>query len=61
MSWLRLPFFTVCYPSTGYRHAVALGSRPIADTVEVGDLRFDGDPQAISGLTSLLQALTSSP
>jgi hypothetical protein len=42
-------------------HAVALGNRPIADTVESGDLRLDGDPQAISGLTSLLQALTSSP
>ncbi len=42
-------------------HAVTLGNRPIADTVEAGDLRFDGDPQAISGLTSLLQALTSSP
>ena len=42
-------------------HAVALGNRPIADTVEPGDLRLDGDPQAISGLTSLLQALSSSP
>ena len=41
-------------------HAVALGKRPIADTVESGDLRLDGDPQAISGLTGLLQALTSS-
>ena len=42
-------------------HAVALGKRPIADTVESGDLRLDGAPQAISGLTGLLQALTSSP
>ena len=42
-------------------HAVALGKRPIADTVESGDLRLDGDPEAISGLTGLLQALTSSP
>jgi DNA-binding HxlR family transcriptional regulator len=42
-------------------HAVALGKRPIADTVESRDLRLDGDPQAISGLTGLLQALTSSP
>jgi len=41
-------------------HAVALGSRSIAGTVESGDLRLDGDPQAISGLTGLLQALTSS-
>jgi len=43
------------------RSAASSISRPIADTVEAGDLRFDGDPQAISGLTSLLQALTSSP
>ena len=42
-------------------HAVALGKRPIADTVESGDLRLDGDPQAVSGLTGLLQALTSAP
>ena len=42
-------------------HAVALGNRSTASTVEAGDLRFDGDPQAISGLTSLLQALISSP
>ena len=45
----------------GTLHAVALGHRPIADAVESGDLRLDGDPQAISGLTSLLQALSSSP
>jgi DNA-binding HxlR family transcriptional regulator len=42
-------------------HAVALGKRPIADTVDSGDLRLDGDPQAISGLASLLQTLSSSP
>ena len=42
-------------------HVVALGKRPIADMVESGGLRLDGDPQAISGLTSLLQALSSSP
>ncbi len=41
--------------------AVALGNLPIAATAESGDLRLDGDPQAISGLTSLLQALSSSP
>jgi len=41
-------------------HAVALGKRSIAETAESGDLRLDGDPQAISGLTGLLQALTSS-
>ncbi|HEV2375192.1 MAG TPA: helix-turn-helix domain-containing protein [Streptosporangiaceae bacterium] len=39
---------------------VAFGRRPIADTVESGDLRFDGDPAAINGLTGLLQALISS-
>jgi DNA-binding HxlR family transcriptional regulator len=42
-------------------HSVALGRRPIADALESGDLRLDGDPHGISGLTSLLQALTSSP
>ena len=41
-------------------HAVALGKRSIAETAESGDLRLDGDPQAISGLVGLLQALTSS-
>jgi ubiquinone biosynthesis protein UbiJ len=40
-------------------HAVTLGIRPIAAAAESGDLRLDGDPQAITGLTSLLQALTS--
>ena len=40
-------------------HAVAFGNRPIAEAAESGDLRLDGDPQAISGLTGLLQALTS--
>jgi DNA-binding HxlR family transcriptional regulator len=42
-------------------HAVALGSRPIADAVESGDLRLDGDPRAITGLTGLLRALIGSP
>ena len=42
----------------GTLHAVALGHRPIADAVESGDLRLDGDPQAISGLAGLLQALS---
>ena len=41
-------------------HAVALGKRSLAETAESGALRLDGDPQAISGLTGLLQALTSS-
>jgi alkyl sulfatase BDS1-like metallo-beta-lactamase superfamily hydrolase len=42
-------------------HDVVLGIRPIADTLKSGGLRLDGDPQAVSGLTSLLQALTSLP
>ena len=41
-------------------HDVTLGKRSIPETVESGDLRLDGDPQAISGLTGLLQALTGS-
>ena len=40
-------------------HDVALGIRPIAAAVESGDLRLDGDQQAISGLTALVQALTT--
>jgi DNA-binding HxlR family transcriptional regulator len=42
-------------------HAVALGIRPLTGAAESGGLRLDGDPRAITGLTSLLQALTSSP
>jgi alkyl sulfatase BDS1-like metallo-beta-lactamase superfamily hydrolase len=42
-------------------HTVVTGGRPVADLVESGDLRLDGDPQGISGLTSLLQALIGSP
>lgn len=42
-------------------HAVALGIRPIADAAGSGDLRLDGDPRAIGGLTSLLQSLTGAP
>ena len=38
--------------------AVTLGIRPLADAAEAGDLRLDGEPPAIAGLTSLLQALT---
>ncbi|MGH3396785.1 MAG: hypothetical protein ACRDPO_19050 [Streptosporangiaceae bacterium] len=37
---------------------MTLGIRPIADAAESGDLRLDGEPRAVSGLTSLLQALT---
>ncbi|MBO0771633.1 MAG: transcriptional regulator [Actinobacteria bacterium] len=42
-------------------HAVAGGVRPIADAAGSGDLRLDGDPPAIEGLTSLLQSLTGAP
>ena len=42
----------------GTLHEVALGKRPIAGPVESGDLRLDGNPQAIGGLTGLLPALT---
>ncbi len=38
--------------------AVTLGIRPLADAAQAGDLRLDGEPPAIAGLTSLLQALT---
>jgi DNA-binding HxlR family transcriptional regulator len=41
-------------------HDVAVGMRPIAAAVESGDLRLDGDPKAVSGLTGLLQALIRS-
>jgi DNA-binding HxlR family transcriptional regulator len=37
--------------------AVALGHRSIADAAGSGDLRLDGDPQAIDGLTGLVRAL----
>ncbi len=42
-------------------HAVAVGSRPIAEATEAGDLRLDGDPRAINGLTGLLHALIAPP
>jgi DNA-binding HxlR family transcriptional regulator len=41
--------------------AVTLGIRSIADAAASGDLTLDGQPRAVSGLTSLLEALTSSP
>jgi DNA-binding HxlR family transcriptional regulator len=40
-------------------HAVVLGSRSITDAIESGDLRLDGDPQAVTGLTGLLRALAT--
>jgi DNA-binding HxlR family transcriptional regulator len=42
-------------------HDVTLGKRTVADTINSGDLRLDGDPRAILGLTGLLEALISSP
>jgi DNA-binding HxlR family transcriptional regulator len=45
----------------GTLHDVALGIRPIAGLAESGSLRLAGDPQAVSGLTGLVQALISSP
>jgi hypothetical protein len=41
--------------------AVTLGIRSIADAAASGDLTLHGQPRAVSGLTSLLEALTSSP
>jgi hypothetical protein len=38
---------------------VCLGQRSIADATRSGELRLDGDPAAVSGLTSLLLALLS--
>jgi DNA-binding HxlR family transcriptional regulator len=42
-------------------HDVTLGRRSVPAAVEAGELRFDGDPRAIRGLTGLLQALINSP
>jgi hypothetical protein len=39
--------------------AACFGQRSIADAARSGDLRVDGDPAAVSGLTSLLLALLS--
>jgi DNA-binding HxlR family transcriptional regulator len=38
-------------------HAVVLGIHPLTGAAGSGDLRLDGDPRAIAGLTGLLQAL----
>jgi DNA-binding HxlR family transcriptional regulator len=40
-------------------HDVTLGMRSIADAVKSGDLRLDGDPGAVTGLTGLLLALAT--
>jgi ubiquinone biosynthesis protein UbiJ len=43
----------------GTLHDVTLGMRSIADAVKSGDLRLDGDPGAVTGLTGLLLALAT--
>jgi DNA-binding HxlR family transcriptional regulator len=43
----------------GTLSAVCLGQRSIADATGSGELRLDGDPAAVTGLTSLLLALLS--
>jgi DNA-binding HxlR family transcriptional regulator len=43
----------------GTLHDVTLGMRSIADAVKSGDLRLDGDPGAVTGLTGLLAALAT--
>jgi DNA-binding HxlR family transcriptional regulator len=45
----------------GTLHAVALGIRPLTAAAEAGDLRLEGDPRAVTGLTRLLQALITPP
>jgi hypothetical protein len=46
---------------TGTFRAVIFGQLPIADAVQAGGLRLDGDPDATSRLTDLLLTLTASP
>jgi DNA-binding HxlR family transcriptional regulator len=41
--------------------AVCLGERSLADAVRIGDMRLDGDPDAVSRLSDLLLALTPAP
>jgi len=41
-------------------HDVTLGIRPISDAADSGDLRLEGDPQAIKGLTGVIEALIGS-
>jgi DNA-binding HxlR family transcriptional regulator len=38
-------------------HDVAVGKRPVAEAVQAGDVRIDGDPQAAARLTGFVQAL----
>ncbi|HEV3294267.1 MAG TPA: alkyl sulfatase C-terminal domain-containing protein [Streptosporangiaceae bacterium] len=41
--------------------AVVLGQRPVADAIQSGDLRLDGDPEAVSQLVGLLAAPAPGP
>jgi ubiquinone biosynthesis protein UbiJ len=41
--------------------AVCLGERSLTDAVRTGDMRLDGDPDAVSRLSDLLLALTPAP
>jgi DNA-binding HxlR family transcriptional regulator len=41
--------------------AVVLGQRPVADAIQSGDLRLDGDPEAASQLAGLLAAPAPGP
>jgi ubiquinone biosynthesis protein UbiJ len=40
---------------------VVLGQRPVADAIQSGDLRLDGDPEAASQLAGLLAAPAPGP
>jgi DNA-binding HxlR family transcriptional regulator len=54
------PDATVTTDSGTFR-AVIFGQRPIADAVQAGGLRLEGDPDATSRLTDLLLGLATSP
>jgi DNA-binding HxlR family transcriptional regulator len=54
------PDATVTTGSGTFR-AVIFGQRPIADAVQAGGLRLEGDPDATSRLTDLLLGLATSP
>jgi DNA-binding HxlR family transcriptional regulator/putative sterol carrier protein len=45
----------------GVLSAVVFGQRPVADAVQSGDLRLDGDPEAASQLADLLTSLAPDP
>jgi len=41
--------------------AVVLGQRPVADAIRSGDLRLDGDPEAVIQLVGLLATQAPGP